>query len=42
MDLQSMGNKAVTSQNTSPTTTSVRIPHKQPVKVGYNRTPRWG
>jgi hypothetical protein len=34
-----MGDKAATSQNASPTTTSVHIPHKQPVMVGYNRTP---
>jgi len=28
----------VTSQNASPTTTSVRIPHKQPTTTDHNRT----
>src|ERR1035437_7079915 len=41
MDLQTMGDNALTSENASPTTTYVRIPHKQPVIVGHNRTPRW-
>jgi len=39
MDLQTMGDKAVTSEYASPTTTSVRIPHKQLVAANYTRTP---
>ena len=35
-----MGDNALTSENASPTITYVRIPHKQPVIVGHNRTPR--
>ena len=40
--LQSRDGKSVSSQNASPPTTSVRIPHKQPVIAGDNRTPRPG
>src|SRR5664280_3164380 len=39
MDLQSQGCKPVTSANAWPTTTSVRIPHKQPTSAGASRTP---
>ena len=34
-----MGDSALTSENASPTTTYVRIPHKQPVTTDDSRTP---
>src|SRR5665811_470031 len=40
MDLQTMGDKPLTSQNATSPTTSVRIPHKQPPTTDDDRTPR--
>jgi len=40
MDLQTMGDNALTSENASPPTTYVRIPHKQPTTADCNRTPQ--
>ena len=36
--MQATGLLSMLSKNVSPTTTSVRIPHKPPAIVGYNRT----
>jgi len=40
MDLRTMSDKAVTSENAFPTTTSVRIPHRCPTSAESNRTLR--
>ena len=37
MDLQSQGGKRVTSENALPQTTSVRIPHRQPISADVSR-----